>query len=118
MSPYVFTSWGGSREGLPLPGRYTWLPDDDVAPLARAVAENPALAAIAAAGDGARARALAAEAAAILATPPGDARAGGAPGQDAALLRANPLLGAAHQHYPAAALDLLARVKQAGGTRR
>jgi hypothetical protein len=87
-------------------------------PVARAVADNPALAAIAAGGNAAQARALAAEAAAILAAPPGESRAGGPPGSDAALLRANPLLEATHRHDPAAALDLLARVKQAGGTRR
>jgi hypothetical protein len=87
-------------------------------PLAVAVAGNPALAAIASAGDASRARALAAEAAAILTGPPGTSRSGGLLGPDAALLRANPLLDAAHRHDPAAALELLSRVKQAGGGKR
>lgn len=86
-------------------------------PLAREVAENPALAAIAR-RDVLTARALAAEAAAILAAHAPGMRSSEAPDEtDRALLRQNRLLDAVYRHDPAAALDLLARIKQAGGQR-
>lgn len=87
-------------------------------PVAAAIAANPALAELAA-RDPVAARSLAAEAAALLAAPPGELRSATQPSAaDQGLLRGNPLLGAVYRHDPAAALDLLARVKQAGGTRR
>ena len=87
-------------------------------PLAQAIAVNPALAAIST-RDAAAARALAADAARLLAAPPAGMRRSEQPdAADQALLRGNPLLGALYRHDPAAALDLLARVKQAGGQRQ
>jgi hypothetical protein len=86
--------------------------------VARDVAANPALAAIAKRNP-ATARKLASDANRLLAAPPGGARSGGEPDADEwALLRGNPLLDAVYRHDPAAALDLLARIRQAGGTRR
>lgn len=87
-------------------------------PIARAVAENPALAA-AARRDAAAARALAAEAAAILAAPAPGLRGFSslAPAEEQ-VLRANPLLQAVYRHDPAAALDLLTRVLEAGGQKK
>jgi len=82
------------------------------------IARNPALASIAA-REPSKARALAHEAAARLAAPSFGARSSLPPDtQDADLLRDNPLFEAVYRHDPAAALDLLTRVKQAGGTRR
>lgn len=82
------------------------------------IAANPALSAIGQ-RDPAAARRLAAEAAAILGLPPAGLRSAELPDEtDVALLRDNPLMGAVYRHDPAAALDLLTRVKQAGGTRR
>jgi len=87
-------------------------------PIARAVAENPAFAA-AARVDGPAARALAAEAASILAAPAPGLRGFSplAAGEEEAL-RANPLLQAVYRHDPAAALDLLTRVLEAGGQKK
>ncbi len=89
-----------------------------VDPLANTIAANPALAVVAA-RDGATARALTAEAAEILAATPSGLRNAERPNEElSALLRGNPLLDAVYRHDPSAALDLLTRVKQAGGTRR
>jgi hypothetical protein len=86
--------------------------------LASEIARNPLLRDLAA-RDPAAARALAGEAARLLAAPPADARSLSDPDPaEAQALRDNPLIGALYRHDPAAALDLLTRVKQAGGQRR
>lgn len=87
-------------------------------PIAQAIAANPVLATVAA-RDAAAARALAQEAARMLAAPPSGQRSLDAPtAEEAVLLRENRLLEAVYRHDPAAALDLLTRVLQAGGQRR
>jgi hypothetical protein len=82
------------------------------------IARNPALASIAA-REPSIARDLANEAVARMAAPTSGARSSLPPDmQDANLLRDNPLFESVYRHDPAAALDLLTRVKQAGGTKR
>jgi hypothetical protein len=86
--------------------------------LAVEIERNPALKSIAA-REPSKARALAHQAASILAAPASEARRIATPdGEDTLLMRDNPLFQAVYRHDPAAALDLLTRVKQAGGTRR
>jgi hypothetical protein len=86
--------------------------------LATEIARNPLLRDLAT-RDAAAARVLADEAAVLLRAPAAGARnLAEADRADTEALRDNPLMGALYRHDPAAALDLLARIKQAGGARR